>query len=93
MAGERAMDRPTQREKTHKSSQWKTLKGRSQESQKLSEVAVAGLQGPKGPKRFPGGLTSKTRDSGMPCAWQSRQEPAPGTLSIPEGTPSQEKVD
>lgn len=50
MAGERAMDRPTQREKIHKSSQWKTLKGRSQESQKLSEVAVAGLQGGSAPK-------------------------------------------
>ena len=68
------------------------MKGRTQEFRVLKEAALAGPQ--RGSSRkLHGGLRSKTRDSGAPCAWQSQQEPAPGTFSVPESTPSQERVD
>ena len=91
-AGERAVDRPAHREDSQ------ILVVGSYERQK------AGVQGIEGgcscwttegvpSRKLPGGLRSKTRDSGMPCAWQSQQEPAPGTFSVPESAPSQERVD
>lgn len=80
------------REKTHKFLWWKVMKGRRQEFRVLTEAALAGPQ--RGSSRkLHGGLRSKTKDSGTPCAWQSKQEPAPGTFSVPESAPSQERVD